>query len=335
MMISNTIIVLLSIAFAPIQDAPRSPDRPKPKSEKAMKSVEVTPKEVTSAVADSVKFLLEVQEGPKDSEWPYEGVYRVREEGPKEFISRGLIIPMGYRVGGTSIAGMSLLRSTDELTKRNEALERARTFVVEATASPSMAHDYDGGYDVRGWGYIYGSRFLMAIDAAGLVPEKKKDAHKAAIEFYIKGIVAIEIPDNGGWNYARRGPLDQTGAASPFMTAPALQALFEAKRAGIKFDPQIVDRGLVALKYSLTDDGHVAYSAKGQTRESSEMLPGAIGRMVAVETVRSQAGQGSAKELRRALDAFNTHWNELLKRKSKTGTHVQPYGVAPYYFFNI
>ena len=63
------------------------------------------------------------------------------------------------------------------------------------------------------------------------------------------------------------------------------------------------------------------------------MIPGAIGRMVAVETVRSQAGQGSPEDLRRALDAFNEHWNELLKRKSKSGTHVRPYGVAPYYFF--
>ena len=328
-MLINTVLLLV-LAATPVQDAPRSPDRPTRKRDVAVEPVEVTPQQAKSAVADSVKFLLEVQEGPSDSEWPYQGVHRVPRDGPKEFISDGWIIPMGYRVGGTSIAGMALLRSTDELSKRNEALERARTFVVESTTSPGLAHEYDEIYDVRGWGYIYGARFLMAMHAAGLVPKDQTEAHRAATDFYVTGIEAIEIPTSGGWNYARRTPL---APASPFMTAPALQALFEAKRAGIAFDPKIVDRGLVALNNSRTDDGHIAYSAQEQTQESSRMIPGAIGRMVAVETVRSQAGQGSPEDLRRALDAFNEHWNELLKRKSKSGTHVRPYGVAPYYFF--
>ena len=117
------------------------------------------------------------------------------------------------------------------------------------------------------------------------------------------------------------------------MTAPALQALFEAKRAGIAFDPEIVTRGLGALDRTRKDDGHVAYSAMEQTTENSAMIPGAVGRMLAVETVRAQAGEGGPEDLQRALDAFFAHWNELLKRKSKTGTHVSPYGVAPYYFF--
>ena len=237
-MLINTVLLLV-LAATPVQDAPRSPDRPTRKRDVAVEPVEVTPQQAKSAVADSVKFLLEVQEGPSDSEWPYEGVYRVQGDGPKEFISRGRIIPMGYRVGGTSIAGMALLRSTDELSKRNEALERARLFVVEAISSKDMAQDYGGGYDVRGWGYIYGARFLMAMHAAGLVAEEAKEAHEKATRFYISGIETLEIPDNGGWNYSR-GPLDKTGSASPFMTAPALQALFEAKRAGIEFDPKVV-----------------------------------------------------------------------------------------------
>jgi hypothetical protein len=31
--------------------------------------------------------------------------------------------------------------------------------------------------------------------------------------------------------------------------------------------------------------------------------------------------------------AFHTHWDELDKRRQKTGTHVPPYMVAPYYFY--
>jgi hypothetical protein len=285
------------------------------------------------AIQDSVEFLLSVQEGADKAEWPYEGVYRVRGKGPAALTSRGRIIPMGYRVGGTSIAAMGLLRAPDMDDPRLAAIERARAFVVDATDNPNMSPEFDGGYDVRGWGYIYALRFLLAVDAAQLVSEDNARAHANAIDFYLKGIAALEIPDNGGWNYARRGPLDQTGAASPFMTAPALQALFEAKRAGVAFDPAMVDRGLAALENARAAEGHIVYSARGKTKDGAGGLPGAIGRMVAVETVRLQGGKGSVEDVRRAVEAFFEHWEELLKRKSKNGTHQGPYGVAPYYFY--
>ncbi|MFM8784416.1 MAG: hypothetical protein ACKOFI_04535, partial [Phycisphaerales bacterium] len=37
--------------------------------------------------------------------------------------------------------------------------------------------------------------------------------------------------------------------------------------------------------------------------------------------------------MRASVDAFLEHWIELEKRRRKNGTHVAPYGVAPYYFF--
>ena len=44
-------------------------------------------------------------------------------------------------------------------------------------------------------------------------------------------------------------------------------------------------------------------------------------------------GGGSATAVQAALDAFHLHWDELEKRRKKTGTHVGPYGIAPYYFY--
>ena len=38
------------------------------------------------------------------------------------------------------------------------------------------------------------------------------------------------------------------------------------------------------------------------------------------------------KDVRGALDAFFTHWEWLESRRQKTGTHVPPFNVAPYYF---
>ncbi len=44
-------------------------------------------------------------------------------------------------------------------------------------------------------------------------------------------------------------------------------------------------------------------------------------------------GQGEIDQLQNSIDAFHKHWDELEKRRKKTGTHLPPYGVAPYYFY--
>jgi len=36
--------------------------------------------------------------------------------------------------------------------------------------------------------------------------------------------------------------------------------------------------------------------------------------------------------LRAAVELFFAHWDDLAVRKSQTGTHIPPYGIAPYYF---
>ena len=296
---------------------------------------------VDAAVLASVAFLLERQEGPTRAEWPYQGVYRVAatDDDPESLVEgrgrRRSVIPIGYRVGGTSIVADALLRvpGCDEDVDRRAALERARRFVVESTGHPNMNPDYGGGYDVRGWGYIYGGDFLLSMRERGFVPEDTVAEHDAAIGFYLDGLAAIEIPRVGGWNYARRGPLSAPSGTSPFMTPPGVQVLAEAERQGFPVREGLRSRAMKAIDLTIGEDGVVAYAAQRKTRESPEMIPGAMGRMLAVETVRAEAGAGNDDAIRGALAAFVTHWDELLKRKEKTGTHVAPYGVAPYYFF--
>ena len=302
---------------------------------------EVEQAEIDAAVAASVAMLLARQEGPTKAEWPYQGVYRVgaTDDDPESLIEgrgrRRTVIPIGYRVGGTSIVGNALLHAPgcDEDEARRGALERARTFVVESTSHANMNPKYGGGYDVRGWGYIYGGDFLLSMRERGFVAAADQERHDDAIRFYLDGLAAIEIPEVGGWNYARRGPLAAPSGTSPFMTPPGVQVLIEATRQGFPVADGLRDRAMAALELTIGEDGVVAYSAQRKTRESPDMIPGAMGRMLAVETVRSQTGVGTDDAIRAALAAFVTHWDELLKRKQKNGTHIAPYGVAPYYFF--
>jgi hypothetical protein len=289
------------------------------------------PAEVDAALARGVEAIVAMQErgtgvggapeGP--CEWPYEGVYRV-----------GSQIPVGYRIGGTSICALSLLAAPgyadDE--KRRDAVRRACEFVCTAIDHPLMNPDYEGGYDVRGWGHAYGLSFLLRLAADKAVPSgMEAEVAKRTLQ-YLEALQTIEIPEVGGWNYAR-SPQRRPSPASPFMTGPALQALFEAKRQGLPVDDAVVERGLKALERCRTASGSYAYAAAKDATDSKDGAPGAVGRMLVGESTLLLAGRSSVPQVRAALDAFIAHWDRLEERRAKDGTHKPPFGVAPYYFY--
>ena len=108
-------------------------------------------KTLDEAVARGVAVIVNMQEGDSKGEWPYEGVYRERGR-----------IPIGYRVGGTGISGMCLLRAPgyDADEARKGAVRRAAEFVIAGADDPAMVPDHDSTYDVRGWGYTYGCWYI-------------------------------------------------------------------------------------------------------------------------------------------------------------------------------
>ena len=280
------------------------------------------------AISTGVARIVAMQEkGPGAevaAEWPYEGVYRV-----------GGKIPYGYRVGGTSIASMALLAAPGfaDDAARKDAVSRAIDFVAKSKDEPLLSPEYDGGYDVRGWAHCYGLRFLLAAKKAGAVGDAQKPAVDAAIAFYLDALKKTEIPRVGGWQYARGKGVENPCPTSPFMTAPCLMALVEAKAAGLEVSDELVARTVKALELTRGESGYVAYNAQRQAKDDAGQIPGAIGRMCAVEVALARAGKGDEKRLRFAVEKFFEFWPELEKRRKQQGTHVAPYGVAPYYFF--
>jgi hypothetical protein len=280
------------------------------------------------AITAGVSAIVAMQEkGPGAeiaAEWPYEGVYRV-----------GGKIPYGYRVGGTSIAGLALLKAPGfaDDAARKDAISRAIDFVAKSKDEPLLSPVYGGNYDVRGWAHCYGLRFLLAAKKANAVADAQKTLVDAGIAFYLDALKKTEIPRVGGWQYARGPGLENPSPTSPFMTAPCLMALLEAKEAGLEVGDELIARTVKALEITRGESGYVAYNASRQTRDDEGQIPGAIGRMCALEAALARAGKGDEKRLRFAVDKFFEFWPELEKRRKKTGTHVAPYGVAPYYFF--
>ncbi len=286
--------------------------------------------DVAVCLDDGVALLLGMQESlaatePEDGaeptppdEWPYQGVYRVRGE-----------IPIGYRVGGTAICGAALLSAPgwEGDATRREAVHRAAAFVCRQTEHPLMQFPYPPSYDVRGWGYAYALDFLLRLEELGSLPESLAAAIPAAIDFYLRGLLATEL-DSGGWNYALSPRRMQH---APFMTAPVLQSLFRAAARGREVPAAVLERGLAALEASRLDSGAMVYS--GTAADRADSLPGATGRMLTADATLMLAGRGDAERLRFAVEAFFEHWDELEKRRRRSGTHVPPHGVAPYYFF--
>lgn len=285
---------------------------------------------VDPLLAEGTAFLLTSQEGDENREWPYEGVYRVRGADQQ------LIIPIGYRVGGTSITGLALLRSPALRGEddRIAALDRAVEFVCEATTDPLMSYErYRGGYDVRGWGYIYALLFLQELEDREAVRPERAQQVRDAISFYTKAIVSIEIPQWGGWNYSRRRSVERPCPQAPFMTGPAVQALLAAAAGGQEFDHDVIQRALDALERSRSITGAVVYSGGDRRARPDALVAGAVGRMLVTESTLLMGSRGSLEGVRGALDAFFAHWERLEERRARTGTHEGPFGVAPYYFF--
>lgn len=296
-----------------------------PEASIALNEAKVSEEELGAAVSSGVAHLLAGQEGADKAEWPYEGVYRVAGK-----------IPIGYRVGGTAICAQALINAPgyEEDAARKESVARACDFVCGAVGEPLMSFaDYDAGYDVRCWGYIYGLDFLCELKQRGLIPEGRGAACEKGIAFYLDGIKSLEMPKTGGWNYARPDGREAVGAPSSFMTAPALQALFRARAAGYEVDGAMVERGLAFLRKAKAASGAVVYSGEAGARTGrGDATPGAVGRMLSAECTLVLAGRGSTDAVRGALDAFIVHWDWLNARRRQGGTHVAPFNVAPYYF---
>lgn len=321
MIISFLLGVLLTF---PAQDAP-TPD-PDPLA----KAPSVSADQLEKARKRSVQILLALQESLDEEgadavldEWPYEGVYRVGGE-----------IPTGYRVGGTSIVAEALLESPDarELAEVRRAVDRALDFVLEMLEARDMRSGFKGTYDVRGWGHTYALSFLLTLRRLDVVPEGKDEVVDLTVRWLIETLSATEIVENGGWNYSRRAGAEKPNAPSPFMTAPTLLTLFEAKRQGEAVSDEVIDRGLSALE-AARDAESGAYVYAGAAGRRAEEVPGAIGRMPVSELALHLAGRGSTDRIRASIDAFFEHWEWLEVRRRQHGTHIPPYGIAPYYFF--
>ncbi len=273
-------------------------------------------KSPAALVRKAVRELVKIQE--EGGAWPYEGVYRVEGE-----------IPVGYRVGGTSlVAGALLHAAAADDREARAAVAKGLEFVLKNLKHPLLEPSTEDRYDVRVWGHACALEFLCHVRAGKAAGDRAKE-----VDEWIPKLVstlATEEIEGGGWNYATHR------AQASFVTAPVAQALLWARAQGFKVPDEIFDRTRKALEASRADTGAFLYSGvfkEGESRLTRDQLAGSSARSAVCETTLRLLGGGSPEAVQAAVDAFHKHWDELEKRLKKTGTHVGPYSIAPYYFY--
>ena len=263
----------------------------------------------------AARRLVGLQED--DGAWPYEGVYRV---GPKS------VIPVGYRVGGSSIVCSALISARlDNRAEADAAVAEGTRLILGELAHPLMKPSEANRYDVRVWGHIFALDYFCRLKASGGYDELT-ELTNPWIQTLVDALVVEEVP-GGGWNYATKR---RHGC---FVTATALQALLLANEAGATVPAELFQRGAAILRKTRitknAESGAFQYSGTA----GNDTLPGSIARAPLCETTLLLLGEGDQQRLAQAIEAFHTHWDELEKRRKKTGTHMPPHGVAPYYFY--
>jgi hypothetical protein len=263
----------------------------------------------------AVTQLVAIQE--ESGAWAYEGVYRVNRE-----------IPVGYRVGGTSIVAGALLHAAPKDAKAAKAVERGLAFVIKTLEDPLLEVSTEDAYDVRIWGHATALEFLCHVKAAKVAGDRAKDVD-AWIPKLVKCIVTEELL-HGGWNYAGRSN------PAPFVTAPVAQSLLLARGQGFEVSRDVLDRARRVIENARADNGAFLYAGQfrdGESRYTGDKLAGSCARSSACESTLRLLGGGSVDAVQGAINAFHAHWDELEKRRKKTGTHEGPYKIAPYYFY--
>jgi hypothetical protein len=257
--------------------------------------------------------------GSEASEWPYEGVYRVRPDGR---------IPPGYRVGGTAIVCSALLAAPGFDAERRAAVLRGVEFMLDMIRDDDgLAAEPQTTYDVRGWGQTYALDLLLRAGEADLYDGDEDLAERVekTIGVLLQCLDEGQLED-GGWNYA--GPR----GSSPFMTGATLLALYRAQAAGYDVDPDMVKDALRTLERGRGPS--MAYAYSGPLEKPTD-IQGSSARSSIAELALYLGGATDETQLTKAVDAFfvEENWQALHDRKSQQGTHEKPYGVAPYYFF--
>lgn len=202
-------------------------------------------------------------------------------------------------MAGTALAALAL-REWGEPAKVAGAIERAEKYLRDESRIAA------GDTDEIVWAHAY--RLLYFARA--------KDRETAAR--MVRALAAIQ-DRSGAWGHEY---------LNPFVTATALHALDEARRAGVEVPEGVVRRGADALASTRDAKGRFSYGFPGRGADAR----GGAGRMPICELGLFLAGRSGADALAAAVAESLRH-HALLERVRKYDDHADAHRNGGFFFW--
>lgn len=265
------------------------------------------------AVQEGTAYLLEHQND--DGSWGDDGVFG---KDP------------GIRSSVTSIAIMALRAAKRILpdAKVDDAIARGFDY-LRGNAAKRPERPFQGLYNFS----IYGSMY-----AAALLAREDDDKSREALEKCL-ALISKNQRSDGGYSYLHEKNNMKVDSYETFPTAMTLECLWEVKKAGKRIPEDTFKRALTTLKSARTADGYFCYHVidgkhRGSVSGNGKLSwPASIARTVCCEYVLVKIGQGSRTALKKSIEMFFRHREELEKvRKKDQKTHQGDFDCAPYYY---
>jgi hypothetical protein len=211
-----------------------------------------------------------------------------------------------------------ILRQYQLLTPDLEAqLNRAVQQAVNFVADDKNLNLQDR--DELVWAYAYRVRLLSL-----LLPTQPE--LKPSLELAVEGLAAIQSPA-GTWFHEY---------PNAFVTATALLAFSEAAVAGVAVDPQVIERGVKALKRERFGNGGFLYSSQRGDQQLPEGrendVAASAGRMPVGEMALLLHGAATEESLLHAIDR-SFFWSEPFLAALKYDDHTSNMGYGGFFIW--
>lgn len=213
--------------------------------------------------------------------------------------------------------------------RRRTAIAKGRSFALRHAAERPDRPSYQM-YDFS----FYSGLYALAYFSKAARTEPGLAAH---VRRFLD-TVAVNQRQSGGYSYTWRSR--EADSYESFASALVALSLLQAKKCGVEMQNELFERCVASIERSRLEGGFFGYHiVDGIPRGSysgngSLALEGSLVRTLVCEYALIEAGRSDVPNLKKAVDDFFRHRDELEKvRKRDHRTHQGAFDNAPYYYF--
>ncbi len=296
---------------------------PKPKP-----IVPPTNAEIKRSIDRGVAFLLKRQN--KDGSWGSANITR-----PEEIYAPVPGAHQAFRAAVTAMCISALIEAGGQDPQVVHARERGEDWLLAHLSKVRRATP-DAIYNV--WSHAYGIQALSKMLAEKPKDAERRDRIRALIGQQLDLLDRYEMV-GGGWSYYDflAGTKKPSDASFSFVTAAVLVALHDAKEAGVKIPPRLVERGVASLLRQRLSDYSYLYGEylKNQPRRTINRPGGSLGRSQACNVALRLWGDKTITDdvLKTWLDRLFARNGWLSIARKRPVPHDIWFNVSGYFFY--